>query len=218
VAGAIFSGFAMVLTLLIIARKVLGFENYITMAHIESMNKIIILTGSIVGVAYGTEFFIAWYSGVEYEQYAFINRATGPYWWAYWSMITCNVISPQLFWFKKIRTSVTATWILSIFVNIGMWFERFVIIVTSLHRDYLPSSWAMFYPTWVDVSIFIGSLGLFFTLFLLFLRVLPAIAMAEVKLLLKGSSEQSKRKLIEHGHAALPEGYDGSIEVASAKN
>jgi molybdopterin-containing oxidoreductase family membrane subunit len=218
VAGAIFSGFAMVLTLLLIARKVLGFENYITMAHIESMNKIIILTGSIVGVAYGTEFFIAWYSGVEYEQYAFINRATGPYWWAYWSMITCNVISPQLFWFKKIRTSVTATWILSIFVNIGMWFERFVIIVTSLHRDYLPSSWAMFYPTWVDVSIFIGSLGLFFTLFLLFLRVLPAIAMAEVKLLLKGSSEQSKRKLIEHGHAALPEGYDGSIEVASAKN
>ncbi len=218
VAGAIFSGFAMVLTLLLIARKVLGFENYITMAHIESMNKIIILTGSIVGVAYGTEFFIAWYSGVEYEQYAFINRATGPYWWAYWSMITCNVISPQLFWFKKIRTSVTATWILSIFVNIGMWFERFVIIVTSLHRDYLPSSWAMFYPTWVDVSIFIGSLGLFFTLFLLFLRVLPAIAMAEVKLLLKGSSEQSKLKLIEHGHAALPEGYDGSIEVASTKN
>ena len=218
VAGAIFSGFAMVLTLLIIARKVLGFENYITMAHIESMNKIIILTGSIVGVAYGTEFFIAWYSGVEYEQYAFINRATGPYWWAYWSMITCNVISPQLFWFKKIRTSITATWILSIFVNIGMWFERFVIIVTSLHRDYLPSSWAMFYPTWVDVSIFIGSLGLFFTLFLLFLRVLPAIAMAEVKLLLKGSSEQSKLKLIEHGHAALPEGYDGSIEVENAKN
>jgi molybdopterin-containing oxidoreductase family membrane subunit len=218
VAGAIFSGFAMVLTLLIIARKVLGFENYITMAHIESMNKIIILTGSIVGVAYGTEFFIAWYSGVEYEQYAFINRATGPYWWAYWSMITCNVISPQLFWFKKIRTSITATWILSIFVNIGMWFERFVIIVTSLHRDYLPSSWAMFYPTWVDVSIFIGSLGLFFTLFLLFLRVLPAIAMAEVKLLLKGSSEQSKLKLIEHGHAALPEGYNGSIEVENSKN
>jgi molybdopterin-containing oxidoreductase family membrane subunit len=218
VAGAIFSGFAMVLTLLIIARKVLGFENYITMAHIESMNKIIILTGSIVGVAYGTEFFIAWYSGVEYEQYAFINRATGPYWWAYWSMITCNVISPQLFWFKKIRTSITATWILSIFVNIGMWFERFVIIVTSLHRDYLPSSCAMFYPTWVDVSIFIGSLGLFFTLFLLFLRVLPAIAMAEVKLLLKGSSEQSKLKLIEHGHAALPEGYNGSIEVENAKN
>jgi molybdopterin-containing oxidoreductase family membrane subunit len=215
VAGAIFSGFAMVQTLLLIARKVLNFENYITMAHIESMNKIIILTGSIVGVAYGTEFFIAWYSGVQYEQYAFINRATGPYWWAYWSMITCNVISPQLFWFKKIRTSIVASWVLSIFVNIGMWFERFVIIVTSLHRDYLPSSWAMFYPTWVDVAIFIGSLGLFFTLFLLFLRVLPAIAMAEVKLLLKGNSEMSKRKLIADGHAKVPEGFTNRIVIAT---
>ena len=200
VAGAIFSGFAMVQTLLLIARKVLGLENYITMFHIESMNKIIILTGSIVGVAYLTEFFIAWYSGVEYEQYAFINRSTGPYWWAYWSMMTCNVITPQLFWFKKIRLSITASWVLSIIVNIGMWFERFVIIVTSLHRDYLPSSWVMFYPTWVDVSIFIGSIGLFFTMFLLFIRVLPSIAIAEVKLLLKTSSEQSKLKLIKEGH------------------
>ena len=190
----------MVLTLLLVARKVLGLENYITMFHIESMNKIIILTGSIVGVAYLTEFFIAWYSGSEYEQYAFINRATGPYWWAYWMMMLCNVISPQLFWFKKIRTSIAATWILSIVVNIGMWFERFVIIVTSLHRDYLPSSWAMFTPTWVDVSVFVGSIGLFFTLFLLFLRVLPSIAIAEVKLLLKSASEQSKMELIKDGH------------------
>ncbi len=200
VAGAIFSGFAMVQTLLLIARKVLGLENYITMFHIESMNKIIILTGSIVGVAYLTEFFIAWYSGVEYEQYAFINRSTGPYWWAYWSMMTCNVITPQLFWFKKIRLSITASWVLSIIVNIGMWFERFVIIVTSLHRDYIPSSWVMFYPTWVDVSIFIGSIGLFFTMFLLFIRVFPSIAIAEVKLLLKTSSEQAKLKLIKEGH------------------
>ena len=200
VAGAIFSGFAMVQTLLLVARKVLGLENYITMFHIESMNKIIILTGSIVGVAYITEFFIAWYSGVEYEQYAFINRATGPYWWAYWSMMSCNVISPQLFWVKKWRTSIAFSWVLSIVVNIGMWFERFVIIVTSLHRDYIPSSWAMFYPTWVDVSVFIGSIGVFFTLFLLFLRVLPSIAMAEVKLLLKGSSEQAKKKLIAEGN------------------
>ncbi|MCJ8211598.1 polysulfide reductase NrfD [Mucilaginibacter sp. RS28] len=200
VAGAIFSGFAMVQTLLLIARKVLGLENYITMFHIESMNKIIILTGSIVGVAYLTEFFIAWYSQSEYEQYAFINRSTGPYWWAYWSMMTCNVITPQLMWFKKIRTSIPASWVLSIIVNIGMWFERFVIIVTSLHRDFLPSSWVMFYPTWVDVSIFIGSIGVFFTMFLLFLRVLPSVAMAEVKLLLKSSSEQAKKKLIEHGH------------------
>ncbi len=200
VAGAIFSGFAMVQTLLLVARKVLGLENYITMFHIESMNKIIILTGSIVGVAYITEFFIAWYSGVEYEQYAFINRATGPYWWAYWSMMSCNVISPQLFWFKKLRTSIAFSWVLSIVVNIGMWFERFVIIVTSLHRDYIPSSWAMFYPTWVDVSVFIGSIGVFFTLFLLFVRVLPSIAMAEVKLLLKSSSEQAKKKVIAEGH------------------
>src|SRR6476661_7206021 len=156
VAGAIFSGFAMVQTLLLVVRKVMGFENYITMFHIESMNKIITVTGSIVGVAYLTELFIAWYSGVEYEQYAFLNRISGPYWWAYWCMMTCNVITPQLFWFKKIRTSITISWVLSIIVNIGMWFERFVIIVTSLHRDYLPSSWAMFYPTWVDISVFIG--------------------------------------------------------------
>jgi Ni/Fe-hydrogenase subunit HybB-like protein len=200
VAGAIFSGFAMVQTLLLVTRKVLGLENYITMFHVESMNKIILLTGSIVGVAYITEFFIAWYSGVEYEQYAFINRATGPYWWAYWSMMSCNVISPQLFWSKTLRTSIKFSWFLSIIVNIGMWFERFVIIVTSLHRDYIPSSWAMFYPTWVDVSVFIGSIGLFFTMFLLFVRVLPSVAIAEVKLLLKTSSEQAKKNLINENH------------------
>ncbi len=200
VAGAIFSGFAMVQTLLLIARKVLGLENYITMFHIESMNKIIMTTGSIVGVAYLTELFIAYYSQVEYEQYAFINRATGPYWWAYWTMMTCNVITPQLFWFKRLRTNIQVSWVLSIVVNIGMWFERFVIIVTSLHRDYVPSSWAMFYPTWVDVSVFVGSIGVFFTLFLLFIRVLPSIAMAEVKLLVKTASEQSKKALMEHHH------------------
>lgn len=199
VAGAIFSGFAMVQTLLLVARKVMNFEKYITMFHIESMNIIIIVTGSVVGVAYLTELFIAWYSGVEYEQYAFMNRVSGPYWWAYWTMMTCNVISPQLFWIRKIRTSIVWSWVLSIVVNIGMWFERFVIIVTSLHRDYIPSSWVMFYPTWVDVGIYLGSLGLFFTLFLVFLRVLPAVAMAEVKLLVKTASEQSKVELIQHG-------------------
>ncbi|GAA4174526.1 polysulfide reductase NrfD [Sphingobacterium ginsenosidimutans] len=199
VAGAIFSGFAMVQTLLLILRKVMNFENYITMFHIESMNIIIMTTGSIVGVAYLTELFIAMYSRSEYEMYAFENRMLGPYAWAYWSMMTCNVISPQLFWFKKIRTSIPISWILSIVVNIGMWFERFVIIVTSLHRDYLPSSWAMFYPTWTDVGIFVGSIGLFFTLFLLFLRFLPGIAIAEVKLLLKSSSLQHKTKLAQEG-------------------
>jgi molybdopterin-containing oxidoreductase family membrane subunit len=190
VAGAIFSGFAMVLTLMIITRKVFKLEDYITIGHIELMNIVIIITGSIVGIAYITEFFIAWYSGVEAEQYAFINRATGPYWWAYWSMMTCNVISPQLFWFKKIRTSIIATFALSIVVNIGMWFERFVIIVTSLHRDYLPSSWAMFYPTWADVGVYLFTFGLFFTLFFLFAKFFPVINMAEVKSVLKSSSEK----------------------------
>jgi molybdopterin-containing oxidoreductase family membrane subunit len=193
VAGAIFSGFAMVLTLLIIMRKVLHLEDYITIQHIELMNKIIILTGSIVGVAYLTELFTSWYSGVEYEQYAFLNRATGPYWWSYWSMMTCNVITPQLFWFKKIRKSIIATFIISIFVNIGMWFERFVIIVTSLHRDYLPSSWTMFHPTFVDIGIFIGTIGIFFTLFLLFSRTFPVIALSELKTIMKSTSENPKQ-------------------------
>ncbi|AGA78349.1 NrfD/PsrC family molybdoenzyme membrane anchor subunit [Echinicola vietnamensis] len=190
VAGAIFSGFAMVLTLMLITRKLFKLEDYITMVHIELMNIVIIITGSIVGIAYITEFFIAWYSGVAAEQYAFINRAFGPYWWAYWSMMTCNVISPQLFWFKKIRTSIVFTFALSIVVNIGMWFERFVIIVTSLHRDFLPSSWAMFYPTWADVGVYLFTFGLFFTLFLLFAKFFPVINMAEVKSVLKSSSEK----------------------------
>jgi Ni/Fe-hydrogenase subunit HybB-like protein len=188
VAGAIFSGFAMVLTLMIITRKVYKLESYITITHIELMNIIIMVTGSIVGVAYITELFMAWYSGVPYEQYAFINRATGPYAWAYWTMMTCNVISPQLFWFKKIRTSIVATFILSIIVNIGMWFERFVIIVTSLHRDYLPSSWAMFAPTLFDVGVYFFTFGLFFTLFFLFAKFFPVINMSEVKSVLKSSS------------------------------
>lgn len=157
-------------------------------------------------VAYCTEFFIAYYSQVEYEQYAFINRYFGPYWWASWSMFCCNCIIPQVLWFKKVRTSIAATWFLSIIINIGMWFERFVIIVTSLHRDFLPSSWAMFYPTWIDVSVFVGSIGVFFTLFLLFLRVLPSIAIAEVKLLLKGSSEQEKKKILQSGHIDATQG------------
>ncbi|SIO16784.1 NrfD/PsrC family molybdoenzyme membrane anchor subunit [Algoriphagus halophilus] len=193
VAGAIFSGFAMVLTLMIITRKVFKLEDYITMTHIELMNIVIIITGSIVGIAYITEFFIAWYSGVEAEQYAFINRATGPYWWAYWSMMTCNVISPQLFWFKKIRTSIIATFALSIVVNIGMWFERFVIIVTSLHRDYLPSSWAMFYPSITDIGVYLFTFGLFFTLFFLFAKFFPVINMAEVKSVLKSTSEKVRK-------------------------
>lgn len=190
VAGAIFSGFAMVLTLLLITRKLFKLEDYITIYHVELMNIIIIVTGSIVGIAYITEFFIAWYGQVPAEQYAFINRATGPYWWAYWSMMTCNVISPQLFWVKKIRTSLVATFVLSIIVNIGMWFERFVIIVTSLHRDYLPSSWAMFYPTLYDVGEYVLTFGFFFAAFLLFAKFFPVVNMAEIKSILKSSSEK----------------------------
>lgn len=198
VSGAIFSGFAMVLTLLIVARKAMNLEEYITVAHIESMTKIIILTGSIVGIAYLTEFFIAWYSGVVYEQYAFTNRAFGPYAWAYWIMMTCNVVTPQLFWFKKVRTNMVVVFIISIFVNIGMWFERFVIVVTSLHRDYLPSSWSMYSATWVEVGLYIGTLGIFFTAFLLFVRVFPVVAIAEVKSVLKSSGDNKKQDHHEH--------------------
>jgi len=185
VAGAIFSGFAMVLTLMLITRVVFKLEDYITLEHIALMNKIMMVTGSIVGVAYITEFFIAWYSQVEYEQYCFINRATGPYWWAYLSMMSCNVLSPQFVWIRRIRYSIPMTFVLSIIVNIGMWFERFVIIVSSLHRDYLPSSWAMFSPTRIDVGVYVGTIGLFFTLFLLFAKFFPVINMAEVKTILK---------------------------------
>ena len=190
VAGAIFSGFAMVLTLMLVIRAVFKLQDYITLEHIQLMNIVIIVTGSIVGIAYITEFFISWYSGVEAEQYAFYNRMQGPYWWAYWSMMTCNVISPQLFWFKTIRQSIAATFILSIIVNIGMWFERFVIIVTSLHRDYLPSSWAMFSPTIYDMGVYLFTFGLFFTAFFLFAKFFPVINMAEVKSIVKSSSEK----------------------------
>ncbi len=193
VAGAIFSGFAMIQTLLLIASKVLSLESYITIKHCEYMNIVIVITGSMVGVAYLSELFISWYSGVEYEGYAFLNRATGPYWWAYWSMMTCNVITPQLFWFKKIRRSLIASFILSIFVNIGMWFERFVIIVTSLHRDFLPSNWGMFHPTFVDIGIFLGTIGIFFTLFLLFSRFFPVLALNELKSILKSSGDNYKK-------------------------
>ena len=192
VSGAIFSGFAMVLTLMIVARSAMNLKDYITIYHIELMNIVIIITGSIVGVAYLTELFISWYSGVPAEQYAFLNRATGPYWWAYWIMMTCNVVSPQLFWFRKIRTSITAAFILSLVVNVGMWFERFVIIVTSLHRDFLPSSWAMFYPTFYDVGMYLFSLGFFFTAFLLFAKFFPVVNMAEVKSIIKSTGSDIK--------------------------
>lgn len=194
VSGAVFSGFAMVLTLMLIMRKVMKLENYVTVKHVEYMNIVIIVTGSIVGIAYITELFISWYSGVEYESYAFINRFSGPYAVSYWTMMTCNVISPQLFWVKKWRRSLSFTFVMSIIVNIGMWFERYVIIVTSLHRDYIPSSWTMFHPTFVDLGVFIGTIGIFFTLFLLFARYFPVLALNELKSILKISGESYKNK------------------------
>jgi molybdopterin-containing oxidoreductase family membrane subunit len=187
VAGAIYSGFGMVLTLLIITRQTMHLERYITLRHLDKMAKVTMLTGMIVSYAYATEFFSAWYTGNLYERYHFINRATGPYAWCFYLMVLCNVITPQLLWLKKIRTSVALLFVVSILVNIGMWFERFVIIVVGLHRAFLPSGWGMFYPTVFDVGILIGSFGLFFTCFLLFIRFLPMIAMWEIK----GVSEQA---------------------------
>lgn len=185
VAGAVFSGFGMVLTLMLLVRKAFNFENYITIGHIEAMCKIIMVTGGIVALAYGTEFFMAWYSGNEYERFVFINRAMGPMAWSYWIMVVCNVVTPQLMWFKKLRTTPLIVFILSIVINIGMWFERFVIIVTSLHRDFLPSSWTSYRPTSIELATLVGSFGLFFTCFFVFARFLPMIAMGEVKGVLK---------------------------------
>jgi molybdopterin-containing oxidoreductase family membrane subunit len=181
VAGAIFSGFAMVVTLLVMAREAFNLKHYITMDHLELMNKIIMTTGMLVGYAYAVEFFIAWYSGSSFEKFTFINRAFGPYWWAYWIMVSCNVFIPQLFWIKKFRRSIPLMFVVSLYVNIGMYFERFVIIVTSLHRDFLPSSWGTYVPTVVEWGIFTGLMGFFFVFFLLFCRFLPAIAVGEVK-------------------------------------
>jgi len=185
VAGAIFSGFGMVATLLVVARKVMNYENYITIGHLDAMTRIIMVTGTIVGIAYLTEFFIAWYSGNVYEQYAFANRAFGPYWWAYWSMMSCNLIAPQVFWFKWARTTPWFIFIMSIVVNVGMWFERFVIIVTSLHRDYLPSSWVMYSGSLTEIGLFLGTFGIFFTCFFLFAKFLPVINMSEIKSILR---------------------------------
>ena len=201
VAGAIFGGFAMVLTLMIPMRQIYKLQDLITARHIDVMCKIILLTGTIVGYAYIMEFFVSWYSGNAYEQWHFLReRLAGsyypiarlfdhnlpqlpaaPYWWAYVCMFGFNVIVPQAFWFKFCRRNLWVVMTVCMCVNAGMWFERFVIIVLSIHRDFLPSSWGMFHPTWVDMWTFIGTFGLFMTLFLLFIRVLPMIAIAEVK-------------------------------------
>ncbi|MCB0444297.1 MAG: polysulfide reductase NrfD [Gelidibacter sp.] len=195
VAGAIFSGFAMVQTLLIIMRKVCNLEDYITVLHIEYMNKVILLTGGIVSIAYITEYFIGWYSGSPYENYTYLSfgAATGPYWWAFWALITCNFIVPMTLWVKKLRRNIIWTFFVALIINIGMWFERFDIIVIDLSKGRTPSSWAMFQPTFVDIGTFIGTIGFFFVLFLLYARTFPVIAQAEVKTILKSSGERYKR-------------------------
>jgi len=187
VAGAVFSGFAMVQNVLIFIRKIFNYEHIITLDTLEKMNKIIILTGSLVGYAYAMEFFTAWYSGVQPEQFTFVNRAFGPYAWAYWIMVSCNVIFPQLFWIRKIRRNIPIMFVIAVFVNVGMWFERFVITVTSLHRDFLPSSWAYFKPTLYDGAILLGSFGFFFTWILLFTKTLPVVSIAEIKAVNEGA-------------------------------
>jgi Ni/Fe-hydrogenase subunit HybB-like protein len=201
VAGAIFSGFAMVQTLLVVTRKVLSLEEYITIEHIEVMNKIIVLTGSIVGIAYLTELFIAWYGANPYENFAFLkNRVdiTSPYGWSYYIMMGCNVLSPQLFWVRKLRRNLVLTFFMSILVNIGMWFERFVIIVTSVYREYLPSAWSTYYrPTIWEVGFYMGTFGLFFTCYFLFAKFFPVIAAAEIKHLLKRSGDSYKHNMEE---------------------
>ena len=193
VAGAVFSGFAMVATLIVIMRKMFRLQHVITINHLDVMNKIVITTSLMVGYAYIIEFFMAWYSGVTYERYVFMNRALGSYAWAYWIMVACNVIIPQLLWFKKIRRTILYLYPIVILVNVGMWFERFVIIATSLSRDYLPSSWDLFSPSWVDIGLLVGSFGLFLTLLLLFCRFLPTVAVAETKAVLPGSQPTGGR-------------------------
>ncbi len=189
----------MVQTLLLVTRKVLNLQEYITIEHIDVMNKVIVLTGSIVGIAYLTELFMAWYSHVKYEEFAFFeNRLnlSSPYGWSYWIMMGCNVLSPQIFWFRKMRRSIVVTFFMSILINIGMWFERFVIIVTSVYRDYLPSSWSTYYsPTIWEVGFYLGTFGLFFTCYFLFSKFFPVIALAEIKHILKKSGENYKEKM-----------------------
>jgi len=181
VAGAIFSGMAMVLTLMLVARKTMNLEGFLTRGHIDAMCKLVLATSWMVALAYVTEVFTAAYSGNPYEAFAFRNRALGPLAWGYWLMVLCNVLVPQLFWFRKLRRTPAVVFVVSILINVGMWFERFMIIVSSLHRDYVPASWASYTPTLIEIATLAGSFGLFFTAFLLFCRFLPVVAMAEVK-------------------------------------
>ena len=185
VAGAIYSGFAMVMTLAIPIRKFYGLQDFITMRHLNNMAKVILATGMIVGYGYMMEAFIAWYSGSAYEQFMVVNRMKGPYAPYYWALIVCNIVTPQVLWSQRVRRSVPALFVISLIVNVGMWLERYIIVVTSLHRDFLPSSWGMYSGTFWDWSTYIGSIGLFLTLLFLFLRFLPMISIFEMRTLVQ---------------------------------
>jgi molybdopterin-containing oxidoreductase family membrane subunit len=201
VAGAIFAGFAMTLILAIPMRATCGLRDLITMKHLENMGKVMLATGLIVFYGYIMEVFFGWYSANTYENYmTFANRMFGPYKWSYWALILCNGLAPQVLWSKRMRTNVVVLFVVSIIVSVGMWLERFVIIVTSLSFDYVPSAWAMYYPKPTDYAIYIGTIGLFFTLFLLFVRALPAISIAEMRELIR--HEGHSASFTEHGTAA----------------
>jgi len=193
VAGAIYAGFAMVLTLAIPLRKAYGLEDFITAKHLENMGKVLLATGLIVVYGYTMEAFMAWYSGTTYERFMIWNRMFGPYGWTYWVLLFCNLATPQLMWFKRFRTSVGWLFAVAMVVNVGMWLERFVIVVTSLTRDFLPSSWGMYAPTFWDWATFVGTLGLFLTLFFLFIRFLPAISIFEMRTILPGADLKEKK-------------------------
>ena len=196
VAGAIFGGFAMVLVVMIPVRRIFRLEAYINDYHFENMSRFILFTSLICGYAYAAEYFVAWYSGIEFEQTAFWLRAFGPYWVSTWIMITCNAIFPQLLWIKKLRTSVQFLFVLAVLINIGMWFERYVIIITSLSREYIPAAWGLYIPSLAELSILVGSFCWFSMFFLLFLKFLPIIAIAEMKELIihdKALAAQAER-------------------------
>jgi len=192
VAGAIYAGFAMVLTLMIPLRNLYGLHNYITERHLNNMAKIMLTAGMIVAYGYFMEQVMAWYSANQYESFMMQNRMFGPYGSSYWALILCNIVVPQLLWFKRFRVNVWSLFIVSMFINVGMWLERFVIVVTSLHRDFMPSSWDLYNPTFWDWSTYIGTMGLFLFLFALFIRALPMIAIHEIRTLVPADKKSDE--------------------------
>jgi Ni/Fe-hydrogenase subunit HybB-like protein len=194
VAGAIYSGFAMVMTLAIAIRKFYNLEDFITMRHLGNMAKVMLATGLIVAYGYMMETFMAFYSGNPFDRFLIINRMTGPYWFFYWMLIACNIVIPQIMWLRSVRNNVAILFVISLIVNVGMWLERFVIVVISLHRDFLPSSWGMYYPTRWDWATYVGTIGLFLTLLFLFIRFLPVISIYEMRTLVEETDEENPKK------------------------